>query len=62
MNVENINYDLQEIFMMVSLFYLDEGAHGQAAEDGVIRGEVQESQRDAEKVNIILQRQTVVNV
>lgn len=61
MIVENINYHLQEIFMMVSLF-LDEGAHGQAAEDGVIRGEVQESQRDAEKVNIVLQRKVVLNV
>lgn len=29
----------------------DQSAHGQAAEDRVLRGEVQEPQRDAEKVN-----------
>lgn len=34
-----------------SWFLSDESAHGQAAEDRVLRGEVQEPQRDAEKVN-----------
>lgn len=33
------------------MFFLDKGTHGQAAEDCVIRREIQESQRDTEKVN-----------
>lgn len=41
---------MQNLYDFFVLF-LDKGAHGPPAEDGVIRREVQESQRDTEKVN-----------
>lgn len=34
-----------------SCFFKDKVTHGQAAEDCVIRGEIQKSQRDLEKVS-----------
>lgn len=45
-----------------NLCFLDEGSDGQAAEDGVVRGQVQEPQRDSEEVNAAGSQSGVINV